>query len=302
MSKGRLNILIYHRVLNQPDPLRPNEVDIQRFNKHMKWVKRCFNVLDLSKAVELMHMHQLPPRSLSITFDDGYKDNYTNALPILKAHQLKATVFVSTAFLNSGAMWNDIVIESFRNVESDVIDMTQYGLGVYDLIDERNGSLNRLLTDLKYLSFDQRAKIVGDIPGLFSTKTPLDLMMNDDEVKAMSSQGITIGAHTVNHPILSKIEPNSAEHEILGSKNYLEELLDKPVDMFAYPNGKPGIDYCDEHVQMVKRMGFKAAVSTAWGVASDMSDRYQLPRFTPWDRNALKYIGRLWMMRCRGAL
>ena len=63
--------------------------------------------------------------------------------------------------------------------------------------------------------------------------------------------------------------------------------------MFAYPNGRPGVDYRSEHADMGKRIGFKAAVSTHWGVSAQRSDRFQLPRFTPWDRNSLKFAVRL---------
>jgi len=76
-------------------------------------------------------------------------------------------------------------------------------------------------------------------------------------------------------------------------KAQLEQILGETVNLFAYPNGVPDQDYSAVHATMVRECGFKAAVSTAWGAASMRSDRYQLPRFTPWDRTRLRFGVRL---------
>ncbi|MDX9839711.1 MAG: polysaccharide deacetylase family protein, partial [Azoarcus sp.] len=103
---------------------------------------------------------------------------------------------------------------------------------------------------------------------------------------------VEIGAHTVNHPILATLDVKAAEQEIAGSRETLEGLLGKRINLFAYPNGKPGQDYLPEHVGLVKRLGFRAAVSTAWGAADCSSDLFQLPRFTPWDRSKYAFFAR----------
>jgi hypothetical protein len=76
-------------------------------------------------------------------------------------------------------------------------------------------------------------------------------------------------------------------------KQALEALIRAPVRTFAYPNGKPGQDYLAEHAAMAREIGFAAAVSTSWGAASKASDSFQLPRFTPWDRNDARFVLRL---------
>lgn len=106
-----------------------------------------------------------------------------------------------------------------------------------------------------------------------------------------------IGGHTINHLILSKLDTQQAREELHGGKQVLEEIVGDRITLFAYSNGKPGQDYQQEHVDMVKEVGFDVAVSTAWGVASEKSDLYQLPRFTPWDNNISKYLLRLARMR-----
>jgi peptidoglycan/xylan/chitin deacetylase (PgdA/CDA1 family) len=102
-----------------------------------------------------------------------------------------------------------------------------------------------------------------------------------------------VGAHTCTHPILARCADEQALAEIGDSKRALESLLQAPVPPFAYPNGKPGDDYDARHVRMARAAGFAAAVSTAPGAASHASDLFQLPRFSPWDRTALRYGARL---------
>ena len=124
-------------------------------------------------------------------------------------------------------------------------------------------------------------------------RLPNDLMMEPEHVKNMNEQGISIGGHTVTHPILATLAPQQAQHEIGQGKKDLEAMIQEPVTAFAYPNGKLGQDYLPEHVDMVKNLGFKIAVSTQWGVSNSNSDNYQLNRFTPWDKTTGKFLIRL---------
>jgi len=113
-QRAGLSILVFHRVLPEPDPLFPNEVDAQRFDALLGWVKDWFSVLPLEEAVERLQRNRLPERAAAITFDDGYADNYAVALPILQRQGLSAMFFIATGFLNGGRMFNDTAIETVR--------------------------------------------------------------------------------------------------------------------------------------------------------------------------------------------
>ena len=120
-----------------------------------------------------------------------------------------------------------------------------------------------------------------------------DLMMRSDQVTALHRAGMRIGGHTVNHPILKVLDPGAAREEITAGRRRLEELIQAPVTLFAYPNGRPGEDFDATTVDLVRDAGFDAAVTTAWGAARRGTDPLRIPRFTPWDRTRGRFAARL---------
>lgn len=114
----------------------------------------------------------------------------------------------------------------------------------------------------------------------------------------MRGAGMLIGAHTATHPILARLKPGQVRTEVLDSKDFLESLLQERISLFAYPNGRPNVDYRAVDAQIIRALGFDGAVTTAWGVADRASDRMQLPRFTPWSRSrcgfGLQLVRNMW--------
>ncbi len=289
--QGRLSILIFHRVLAQPDPLIPSEPDVPRFERLLRWVSDWFQVLPLDIAVRRLADGTLPPRAAAITFDDGYADNATQALPALQRAGLTATFFIATSFLDGGRMFNDTVIEAVRACRKPWLDLEGLGLGRFamDGVESRRQAIDKLLPVIKYLEPAQRDATVAAVQRAAAERLPQDLMMRSEQVILLRRAGMQIGAHTRTHPILNRVDERAAAQEIGAGKRDLESLLDEPVTLFAYPNGKPGTDYCARHTAMVREAGFAAAVSTAPGTGSHASDPYQLPRFLPWDRGRLRF-------------
>src|SRR5206468_3278604 len=122
-ARGRLTVLIFHRVLPEFDPLMPDVHDAHQFDAVCRSLRRWFHVMPLDLAARRLAERSLPARSLAITFDDGYADNLEVALPILLRHGLTATFFVSTGFLDGGRMWNDTVIEAVRRTAHQELDL-----------------------------------------------------------------------------------------------------------------------------------------------------------------------------------
>lgn len=295
----RLSILIYHRILPEPDPLRPAEPDVARFRWQMELIASVFNVLPLAEAVERLKDRTLPPRAAAITFDDGYADNYTLAVPVLREFGVPATVFVATGFLNGGRMFNDTVIEAVRRLEEgsfdlDVLDIDGLG-GSYPLDNnaDRRTLISHLLPIYKYATPSRREEMTERLEKQLEESLPNDLMLTYEQLHELQKAGIEIGAHTVNHPILCNLSIEEARKEILTSKRQLETMVGASVSLFAYPNGRIGEDYDGRHIDLVRSLGFRAAVSTNPGRAASDSDLYQLPRFTPWDHSPVRYLVRM---------
>lgn len=288
-----LSILVYHRVLPQPDPLFPGQMDAARFAQHLDVLDDCFNVMPLPAAVGRLRSGTLPRRAACITFDDGYADNATVALPLLRARGMHATFFIAAGFLDGGRMWNDTVIESVRRTPLAGLDATCAGLGRLPCegMEQKRHAAGALLGALKYRPIHERAELVNRIAHDSGAQLPADLMMTSKQVRALHSAGMEVGAHTVNHPILATLPAAAARAEIASGRAMLEAVTGGRVGLFAYPNGKPGQDYLPEHVALVRALGFDGAFTTAWG--RDSADPFQLPRFTPWDRSPQRFALRL---------
>jgi peptidoglycan/xylan/chitin deacetylase (PgdA/CDA1 family) len=293
--RARLSILIFHRVLQEHDPLLADVPDAAQFEQCMRWIRDWFNVLPLAEAATRLARGDLPPRALSITFDDGYADNEEIAAPILRRLGLHATFFIATGFLDGRNMWNDRVIEAIRACAAERLDLTSLGLGAHDVqsIPQRRQAIDRVLSAIKRLAPERREAMVAAIEERCTGAPCARLMMRPQQVARLASDGMDIGGHTVTHPILASLPSAQARREIEEGKAALEDIVGRRITLFAYPNGMPNVDYTAEHVQMVRDAGFQAAVSTAWGAARCSADVFQLPRFTPWDRTRMRFAIRM---------
>ncbi|MGQ0652119.1 MAG: polysaccharide deacetylase family protein [Betaproteobacteria bacterium] len=295
MLSRALSILIYHRVLPEADSLRADEFTAENFALHMRLLARWCTPLPLREAVGMLRNGGLPARAVCVTFDDGYADNVTVALPILRARGVPATFFVATGFLDGGRMWNDTVIEAVRATQRTVLDASSVGLGTLSLSGTaaKREAIGKLIAKLKYLPHAERQARVDALAASAASLLPDNLMMTRDQVRFAHREGIEIGAHTVSHPILAVVDTDEARREIAESRSVLEQITGAPVRSFAYPNGKPNADYVADHVAIVRELGFDLAVSTAAGAARADADVFQLPRLGPWDRSGVRFLARL---------
>ncbi|MFM8332651.1 MAG: polysaccharide deacetylase family protein [Candidatus Methylumidiphilus sp.] len=291
---ARLSILIYHRVLPNIDDLLPYEVTADAFDKQLEVLKSAFNVLSLGEAVDRLKLGTLPPRSACITFDDGYADNATIALPILQRHGMPATFFIASAYINGGIMFNDVIIHAVRHSRSDYVNLNQLGFGEFALNtpSAKRLAISRILFKLRYETppelredtANELAKLASDAP------CPTDLMMGTRQLLEMANAGMEIGGHTLRHPILARLSLGNARREIADGKDYLEALLGIKLNFFAYPNGRPGVDYTLEQAELIPLLGFAAALTTSHGTASQNNCLFELPRFTPHSLNSQHFV------------
>lgn len=291
---GRVCILNYHRVLEHADPLLAAEPDVAAFRWQMKLLADYFNVMPLNEALDALAQERVPPRAVCITFDDGYRSTHDLALPVLREFNFPATVFVTTGYIGVGSMWNDRILEALRDLPNERLDLEDVSLGSYELgtLEARRTTIATVTEKAKYLAPDQRQALVERLDRMAGQRLQ-DAMMTEDMIRALARQGIEIGAHTVSHPILTRLPDADARYEIVESKHELEDILGHRVRYFAYPNGKRDLDFDERHAAMAREAGFEAAFSTALGAASNTHDKFALPRSRPWDTTRPFYLFRM---------
>ncbi|MEQ1656005.1 MAG: polysaccharide deacetylase family protein [Nitrospira sp.] len=290
----KYHILAYHRVNDQQDPFF-GATPVKVFQRQMALLADHFHVYPLQELVSRAAMGDVPPRAVAITFDDGYKDNYEVAFPILQEFNLPATIFLTTGVIGSGVtLWHDKVFEAFRRTIASSFESAGVS-GSLKTIKDKQQCLDRFLVGLRALPPNERDRQVQGL--LQALNVDLSdgvgaLMLTWDEVILMSQAGITFGAHTVTHPILSRMDPDEARREICQSRWTIEEKIQKPVDLFAYPNGSRR-DYNGSTKDILRQENFLCAVTTIVGLNRADADQFELRRSQPWGEDPELTILRL---------
>ena len=302
MRLARHHTLLFHRVLNEQDPMSPDEPTADWFRVLVKWLAGSFEVISLEEAVTRAGNHRQHGPTVSITFDDGYADNFLVALPILEEFAVPATFFVASSFIDGGRMWNDSIIETARRLQPGSYSLDGVNPGSYEISDwaSRRQLASAAITAWKHMPPQDRQDKVDTFSTLVDG-LPVDLMMTKAQLRRLADSRLsTVGGHTRTHPILAALQDDAAREEITSGKRDLEEWLQKDVTLFAYPNGKLGRDYLCKHAEFAKEAGFRAAVATDWGTMDAATDLYAIPRFTPWHTNLTRFS--VDMARCHFGL
>jgi peptidoglycan/xylan/chitin deacetylase (PgdA/CDA1 family) len=295
MSHG-LAVLIYHRVGECTDPLRPRMATADEFRAQMRVLARFFRPVGLSDGLRRLREGRLSTRSVAVTFDDGYADNVQLALPILREEQVPATFFIATSYLDGGRMWNDTVIEAVRRLVPGEHAFPHAGLATisvpYSL--DRRPLVLQLLEAIKHRPQAERQEVADALAALAGQPLPGSLMMRREDVRALVEAGMDVGGHTRTHPILSGLTEAGAEQEIAGGLDDIAAIIGHRPTLFAYPNGRRGVDYGDREVDLLRRAGIDAAFVTNRGVVTCNSDPLQAPRLSPLHRRAGRFGFALW--------
>jgi len=279
-------ILVYHRVGTIKDRWSVDTTDTIDFEKQMKYLLRTHKIISLEEMAKIiLEKKALPKRAAVVTFDDGYKDNYTNAFPILKKYNIPATIFLTTGNIGTNNLfWWDKVEYILCNTKLKRFDLGDFGdisppsgSNILKSLGEIMSRFNRIPEDKKRVLIDKLVKISDvDVPKNLGR----DIIMSWDEVKEMNENGINFGAHTVTHPILTKVSPQQAKHEITKSKKDIEKRLNKPVTTFSYPNGLAD-DFNEEIKNLLKENGFICASTIIPKMTTKKTDLFELGRLPP---------------------
>jgi peptidoglycan/xylan/chitin deacetylase (PgdA/CDA1 family) len=293
-GRRRFQILTFHRVNDENDGFFP-ALPTATFERWMAHVARTHVVLPVEELVERMQRDALPARAIAITFDDGYRDNLTHAAPILARLGLPATIFLTTGFIGTSEVpWFDRLAVGFKATRRTRWD-APWGAMSLATPAARLSALDRALDHLKRLpDADREGQMAALLDGFDVTDQRLfkNEMLTWDDVHALAGLGFTIGAHTVSHPILSRLEPARARAEIEGSRAMIEAACGRRPRAFAYPNGGAD-DYTPAVVAMVREAGFTCAVTTRFGVNRPGTSPWELHRGGPWETHLPTYALKL---------
>ena len=273
-----LTVVNYHRI-DDPykegfDSFKPNvSATPEDFSRQLAYLAKWFNVVSLKDIVEWLDGRKdLPPYAALITFDDGYLDNYTSALPLLRKHNFPALIFLTTGHIGTNApFYWDMAAYCFMHTQNDHLTFPDGRVESWSNQAELDQVSNNLIEFMKTLPEAEKLRYVQNLPVLLGVSIPAGffkrLMMDWDQVREMQKGGIEFGAHTVRHPILTRIPLEEVREEVVGSKARIEEELGVPVLGFAYPNGQAA-DLNESIERIVAESGIRAAFTLLNGPSS----------------------------------
>ena len=246
------------------------------FDQSMRWLAAEFQVLSLDELLRRVREGLAPdPRGeVALTFDDGLRNHVEDAYPVLQNLGLPATFFVCPGLVESKRwLWNHEARARLRRLDANQI------LALTQTLHPDMSGIEGIIARMKALNFEQRlaaeARIREATPDFAPTddeRQAFDLLGWDD-LKRLDPTLITIGSHTVDHPILPTLDDHQIEFELCRSRAWLEEVLSRPVDLFCYPNGSQ-----DGRVRRVATQTYRAAVSTTEGRVLPGVDWHDIPR------------------------
>lgn len=308
---GGALILGYHRISEVADDFYQICVAPESFAGQMEALREYAHPVSLSDLVQSLKQNALAPKSVAVTFDDGYADNLHVAKPILEKYDIPATVFVCTGFAGREFWWDELE----RLVTSSKADLHTLKSQIYEnqfgwpqaLVSRRaegrrNNSyrqefvraLYRWLLTVPPITREQ----FMDLIRLWAESDSQELstrraLTSSELLRLADGTLIEVGAHTRSHPTLTRLAVEEQSEEIVSSKQYLENFLDKPVCAFAYPNGKMTMDTRE----ILVRTGFTYACCTEINLIRAGQDQYKLPRFWPGNESRDNFLHRLklWM-------
>lgn len=282
---------MYHRVINKDMSIQAGMyVTPQNFRRHLEVIKNNFTAAPLDCLInnEGFATQQESNKPLCIlTFDDGWKDFYDNAYPLLKEYNIPATVFLPTDFIGSQKQfWTDLftyLLINRNSRESSETTNSQFSL-IIEQIEKFSGSFEQKLENgIEFLK-NYPKETIDTALAVLAKKWQVDLNMSSrtflswEEVGEMYSTGlVSFGSHTVHHPILTTMQNiDELRKELTESYACLLErgVVSKSNICFCYPNGK----YSDEIAHLVRETGYRLAVTTKTGHNQAYNNRFTLNR------------------------
>jgi peptidoglycan/xylan/chitin deacetylase (PgdA/CDA1 family) len=282
-NRGKFRILMYHDFLSVPGME-------QALARQFEHISRYYHVVTMNDiARHLKSGVPLPKNALAVTVDDGGRDFFLRAYPILKAYKIPATVYLVSGFLDRKFwLWWDQVEFLFKesrrtSVHIPLLSGAPPVKFAIETPEEREKVIELTKETMKNLQKEEQIRLMKELPGILGVDLPRDPPphmepLSWSEARELSQNGIEIGAHTMTHPVLSRMtDRTDLLAEIGGSKKRIEEELQRPVIHFCYPYGC-WEDFNDETIKVLEQTGFQTAVTAQHGMNTHDAHPFKLLR------------------------
>jgi len=291
-NRDKALILTYHRFSQTGTA---GTTSAQAFAEQLEYLTTYYRVVPLSQLVAYLATEKRLPSGLAaIAIDDGYRDAYDVAFPILRRYGAPATLFVATDFVDGrGWLWTDILRFVAAGAKTNCLKAT---INNRELRVQLAGTASRLAAAtqlnerLKLLPDDAKERAILEIAysaGVDLPDAPPDeyAAIDWEQAREMSAGGVEIGSHTLTHPILTRVPDDRLRAELCDSRARIEQMVARPADLFCYPNG----DYDERVYRAAKAAGYRCAVTIEPGLNGPGSDLFKLRRVHTQD-NLVRFI------------
>jgi len=291
LSPAAITVLGYHRIRDDAAQGAESPFDEEvfgptqsQFERQLKWLKQNFTLLSESELLTILEQPNLRDRYAVLTFDDGYRDNYELALPVLRAHGAPAIFFVCPGLIDSGTVgWWDLIAYLIKRSAKRTICLDG---SVFDLEHGKSEAIAQLTGWMKRRPHRETADLVARISEACAVALPDSRqqsreLMTWEEVREAKRQGIAIGSHTHTHRVLATLREEDERWELRESKSRLESQLHCGVRTIAYPAGNRS-NFTARTKRLVAECGYSAGFSYHSGVnTAGKVDRFDIARIAP---------------------
>lgn len=297
--RGRAVILMYHRVLTAKERSESFssdgiQVSPESFDRQLGFLKHHFKVASPEQFVaQLQRGETFADATCLITFDDGWRDNLTNALPLLRKHAVPAVIFLPTDFIGTErCFWQESLARQLHRLQRAYRDGSSAASAVVvrhslaSVFVGEGAELKQRIHDyvraLKVLSDQEIDALMNAVVATVgpSQEDHPDRFLSWNEVSTMARAGVTFGSHAVSHRILTRLPKDEVIRELETSKREIAAHAGLDVQLLAYPNG----DCNEETAEAARQTNYTAAFTTAHGVVAANDDRFLLRRINIHDR------------------
>lgn len=281
LNRNKTLILMYHRFRETADGI---STSARCFTEQLDYLAEHYRFVSLSElAGYLKSGRPIPARLAVITIDDGYRDCYDIAFPILRERNIPATTFVVTDFVDQATwLWTDKVRYLTASAAGPLLEATIENHPLRIALDGRYSRLKgaeRVNTKLKLISDEAKEDAICEIAESLGVQLPNVppkefLPLSWEQIREMDSSCIEVGSHTVTHPILTRISAEKLRYELRESRARLESVLGHKVELLGYPNG----DHNSSVQQEAVRAGYNCAVTADYGLNNGRTNLLALKR------------------------